>query len=77
MAVSPPNTDFPVGTKVSFVDPYGRNPVEARVRRHFGETDVTVEDERGVIYFGATWRIVAVLGAPEKPKPSVDLNDLF
>lgn len=69
------NTLWPIGMEVAFLDAYGRNPVEGTLIRHYDATNVLVEDERGVRYFGATWRIAT---APPSPKPvDLDLDDLL
>ncbi len=78
MAVaSPPNTTYPIGTRVGFLDPWGRNPIEGVVARHYGETDILIEDARGVVYFGATWRVESVLGSAPAKLSAIDLSDLL
>lgn len=74
MAENRPNTLWPVGTKVTYLNAYGLEPVDGIITRHYGETNVLVEDARGVRYFGATWRISS---QPPAAKPIVDLDDLI
>ncbi|KDR87703.1 hypothetical protein L905_19080 [Agrobacterium sp. TS43] len=69
-----PNVLWPVGTKVTYLNAYGLEPVEGVVIKHYGETNVLVEDGRGVRHFGATWRIAT---APPSSKMIVDLDDLI
>jgi hypothetical protein len=69
-----PNTLWPVGTKVTYLNAYGLEPIDGVVIKHYGETNVLVEDPRGVRHFGATWRIFT---APPSPKRTVDLDDLI
>ncbi|MEH0291812.1 hypothetical protein V6R98_02185 [Agrobacterium sp. CCNWLW71] len=69
-----PNTLWPVGTKVTYLNAYGLEPVDGAVIKHYGETNVLVEDARGVRHFGATWRIATT---PPSPKQIVDLDDLI
>ncbi|NSZ73920.1 hypothetical protein G6L74_09220 [Agrobacterium tumefaciens] len=69
-----PNSLWPVGTKVTYLNAYGLEPVDGVVIKHYGATNVLVEDGRGVRHFGATWRIS---NAPPSSKPVVDLHDLI
>ena len=70
-----PNALWPVGTKVFYSDAWGRNPVEGSIKKHYGETNVLVEDVTGVVHFGPTWRIET--DPPARPRPSIDLDDLI
>lgn len=69
-----PNTLWPIGTRVRYTDAWGRNPVEGAITKHYGETNVLVEDTRGVVHFGPTWRIETV---PPAALPTIDLDDLI
>lgn len=55
---NPPNKNWPLGTRVDFLDAWGRNPVAGRITAHYGEHEVRVEEPRGVVHTGQTWRIV-------------------
>lgn len=66
-----PNTLWPVGTHVEFVDAWGRNPVQARVIRHINQFEVLAEDARGVRHCGQTWRIATA------PVPAGGFDDQF
>lgn len=70
-----PNTLWPVGSKVSYGDAWGRNPVEGSIKKHYGDTNVLVEDATGVVHFGPTWRIETDL--PASKRSAVDLDDLM
>lgn len=69
-----PNTLWPIGTKVTYLNAYGLEPVDGVVIKHYGDFNVLVEDGLGVRHFGATWRIST---APPSPKSAVDLDDLI
>lgn len=62
---NPPNTNFPLGSKVRMLDAWGRNPVVGRVTAHYGVDQVRVEDTRGVVHTGQTWRVSAVPAADD------------
>lgn len=66
-----PNTLWPIGTSVEFVDAWGRNPITGRVARHYGESNVLVEEPRGVVHFGATARITS------DPPAELSLEDML
>lgn len=63
-----PNTLWPKGAEVRFLDAYGKNPRRCRVLKHINEFDLLVEDERGIRHLGKTWRV-----ADEPPAPVADM----
>lgn len=68
---NPPNSEFPLGSRVSFVDAWGERPVEGRVTAHYGTDQIRVEDVDGVVYTGLTWRATAV----QEGKPSLSRDE--
>lgn len=55
-----PSKTWPIGSTVTMVDAYGFNPVDGKVIRHYPiETNILVEDAKGIVYFGETWRIIS------------------
>lgn len=60
------NLLWPFGTTVTFVDAYGRNPVKGKIIKFYGETNVLVEDGRGVTHFGSTDRIVSPVPSSQR-----------
>lgn len=59
-AANRPSKLWPVTTPVTMVDAWGQNEVSGKVIRHFqNEFDILVEDTRGIIHFGETWRLTS------------------
>lgn len=66
-----PSKLWPIGSAVDYLDAYGLNPVKGKVIAHYPvETNILVEDTRGIRHFGQTWRI-------DSAPPSEKGNDLF
>lgn len=88
---SRPSKLWPLKCSVTMVDAWGFNPVKGKVIAHYPiETNILVEDARGVRYFGETWRITSappaeglfddLLGEvpePAKPTPKYDFEELL
>ncbi len=86
-----PSGNWPIGTKVTYADAWGHNPVDGRVISHYAnEHNILVEDVRGVRHFGQTWRITSGLPVQDMfddllgdvpparaPQPSSDFEDLL
>lgn len=70
-----PSKLWPIGTPVDYLDAYGFNPVKGKVIAHYAiETNVLVEDTRGIRHFGQTWRIAT---EPPSEKASHLFDDLL
>lgn len=70
-----PSSLWPIGSHVVYLDAYGHNPVKGKVIQHYAiETNVLVEDERGVRHFGQTWRIAS---EPPSEKDDEIFDDLL
>jgi hypothetical protein len=91
--INRPSKLWPIGTTVSFLDAHGHNPVTGKVITHYpNEFNILVEDKRGCVHFGQTWRVatpspfdfmfddllgVTHLGEQSMPAPSYDFEDLL
>lgn len=69
-----PNTLWPIGTPVLFLDAWGKKPVYGKVIRHYKEHEVLVEELSEVRHFGQTWRIAT---EPPAPESEDDFDDLL
>lgn len=71
-----PSADFPVGWSVTLLDAYLRDPRTVRVTRHPNPTHIVAEDERGIVYYAHTGRIVGHAQPPHhggSREPELDL----
>lgn len=60
-----PAKTWPLKSSVRMVDAWGQNPVDGKVIAHYPvETNILVEDTRGIRHFGQTWRVVSAPPAP-------------
>jgi hypothetical protein len=53
-----PAADWPLGNRIVLLDAYMRNPIEVKVIRHPNADHLVGEDERGVVYYARTDRVV-------------------
>lgn len=85
--VDQPNSLWPVGSRVTFVDARGFSPRPGQVIRHYNQQEVLIEDDRGVHHFCRTWRIKTnprpldsfddLLGDGPEPAPQAPKQSLF
>lgn len=71
-----PSTDFPIGWSITLVDAYMRDPRSVRVTKHPNPNHILAEDERGIVYYAHTGRIVGVAQAPvyDRKTPAVEFD---
>jgi hypothetical protein len=71
-ATNRPNTLWPVGTVVTFVDAWGANPLRGRVIRHYGTVEALIESAGEIRHFCQTWRITS-----EPPASDLDFEEML
>ena len=59
-----PAADWLLKSRVVLLDAYMRNPIEVRITKHANENHVITEDDRGIVYFARTDRIVGFCRQP-------------
>ncbi len=67
-------SDYPVGSSVTLLDAWMRNPRKVRITKHpdYDPYSIICEDERGVVYTAKTSRIV------DEPTKGLDeIDDLL
>lgn len=70
-----PSSDWPVGAKITLLDAYLQNPIDVRVKRHPNTDHLVCEDERGIVYYARTDRVVGFVG--NVPDPIDDFADIL
>ncbi len=56
-----PSADWPVGAKITLLDAYLQNPIDVRVKRHPNADHLVCEDERGIVHYARTDRVVGLV----------------
>ena len=59
-----PASQWPIKRRIILLDAWMRNPIEVRVTKHWNDTHIGAEDDRGIVYFSRTDRIIGFASAP-------------